>query len=129
MYIFFYRKLYFLLIILTLSACKKKDICDSTEYENIVEANGPVSGSVNTDIRFDIFWNAGNECVVFSKFEEQINGNVYTIRPLMSVGGCHCNFEFRYEKQIYIFKNSIPGTYRLLFVRDGLNIEKNIVLQ
>ena len=119
-------------VIVLIVSCEKtkNDACLSYLTSPAIEAEGPTTGIINQEIPFTVTHGIGNGCGSFFKFEELATANNTVVKVIAKYEGCICTAIYVESKKDYIFKKTLPGTYKLQFDKgDGSLIVREIIIQ
>ena len=118
-------------MIITSIGCFKKEVkCISTVDAFVDSAQGPLTGTVNSDNVYSVFFGIGNGCGRFTGFEESRTGNIITVRARITFEGCMCTEIYQMANEAYRFRATAPGNYIIQFIKGDLNsvVQKNITV-
>jgi hypothetical protein len=105
-------------------SCKKAPPKQCLSYGPAPVSNvqGPSTAAVNQEISLVVAIVYANGCGSFSEFEQQRNGNDFTVSATAKYEGCVCTQALVVTNAFYNFRASQPGVYRFIFTGTGTQV-------
>lgn len=125
------KSIYFSLVVLFLFSCSTDDSADNcsafgpANVETVVQSTTADAAS----FLFNVAFRVSNGCGQFSSFEQTTVGNVTTIQVIAKYEGCICTQDLPIRETVFIYNQTVSGTYTLKFkMADDNFVTKTVVI-
>ncbi|MFN3908393.1 MAG: hypothetical protein ACK4JX_05110 [Flavobacterium sp.] len=110
------------ILFLLLLQCTGEDVCNYEINGIITQVSDPIEVNVNSNANFDLTILPTNGCVKFDRFDVTKNGFNWFVRAINKGTDCGCNEPVESFSKVYVFNESVPGTYNIQFLGDNFQV-------